>query len=410
MMFDATGHGVFPHEDDLPWDRRAFETSLFLGQPNYKTLRIDGELLRVYSAPVRRSGTVMGVVQAAQPLGPQQQLLQSVVDTLLILIPIAALLAAAGGLFLTHRAMRPVREVTAAAAELGAKDLSLRLTVRGDDEFAELARTFNGMMARLELTFGEVASGNRALAKAYRRLEEAYNQQRRFTGDASHELRTPLTRIKGSTSLALYGPHDADLYRKALVVADEAADAMSRLVQDLLLLARSDSGQLPIRRSSVDLHEVLREAMKGVGAEPGPAVVIDLPRNLPSIHGDVKHLARLFLNLIHNALRHTPAEGEIRITAFAKDDAVTVNVSDTGEGIPMEHLPHVTERFYRADASRSGGKGGTGLGLAICESIIHAHGGTLFLDSILGRGTTVTVTIPCARASEPAPTALHAGV
>jgi signal transduction histidine kinase len=299
--------------------------------------------------------------------------------------------------------------VSAAAAELGAQDLSRRLTVRGDDEFAELARTFNGMMARLELAFGEVASGNRALAKAYRRLEEAYKQQRRFTGDASHELRTPLTRIKGSTSLALYGPHDADLYRKALVVADEAADAMSRLVQDLLLLARSDSGQLPIQAAPVDLHDVLREAMQGVVEEPGAAVVVDIPRSLPRIHGDVKHLARLFLNLIHNALRHTPAEGEIRITASATDDFVTVNVTDTGEGIPLEHLPHVTERFYRADASRSGGKGGTGLGLAICESIIHAHGGTLFLDSILGRGTTVTVTIPCGRVPEPAQTALRAG-
>jgi signal transduction histidine kinase len=290
--------------------------------------------------------------------------------------------------------------------EGGAEDLSQRLEVTGKDELGQLAATFNGMIARLEGAFHGLGEANRNLEEAYRKLEAAYQERRRFTGDASHEPRTPLTRIKGSTSLALSGPHDADSYREALEIADEAADAMTRIVQDLLLLARSDAGQLPIQRRPTRLVECVQKAVYSLADQPGAPVRLAFPESDPQVLGDTDHPTRLFVNLLENALRHTPAEGEIRVTVESSGSDWVITVADTGEGIPPEHLPHVRERFYRVDAARTGGRGGTGLGLAICESIVRAHGGSLSIESEIGRGTRVTVTLPGA----PAPAATETKV
>src|SRR5436309_9475578 len=172
-------------------------------------------------------------------MGEYDRLWQGLVWTLLALLPLSLLVAGMGGLFLTDRALRPVHQVTQAAAQIGVEDLSRRLKVHGRDELAELAATFNGMIAR---------------------LEAAFEQQQRFTADASHELRTPLARIKVTTSMALAGEQSSEEYQTALRIADQAADVMDRLIQQLLLLARADAGQLPIERSRLDLNLVLQEA------------------------------------------------------------------------------------------------------------------------------------------------------
>lgn len=390
---EGNGFGMF--SDDRPWDPAHFQRSL-RGDSLYSTITVNGERVRVFSAPMRLPDGQEGVVQAAHPLGEQQRLADSQFRTLLLLIPLALLVAGGGGLFLTNRALRPVRDVTQAAAEIGAGDLSRRLKVTGKDELAELSVTFNGMIARLQETFGGLEHANAELAQAYSRLERAFEEQRRFTGDASHELRTPLTRIKGSTSLALCGPHDADSYREALEVADEAADTMARIVQDLLLLARSDAGQLPVRLSPISIEDVLHRSLAGLRDQPGAAIRLEIPPGNTRVLGDLDHLARLFSNLLENALRHTPRDGAITVSARPRGDVLEVTVRDTGEGIPPEHLPHVCERFYRVDQARTGGRGGTGLGLAICQSIVQAHGGTLTLRSRPGHGTAVTVTLPLA--------------
>ena len=395
LYFSAEGKPPEMWADDLPWDRAAMSDAL-AGLERYSTVLIDGERVRVFTTPVRAEGAIVGSTQTAHPLGEQERLAESQIRTLLLLIPAALLVAGVGGLFLTNRALRPVREVTHAAAQIGAGDLSRRLRVEGKDELAELSSTFNGMIGRLEYAFRDLEGANAELAQAFRKLEAAYEEQRRFTGDASHELRTPLTRIKGSTSLALYGPHDADSYREALVVADEAADAMARIVQDLLLLARSDAGQLPVRRAAISLEEVLQRAVEGLRGEPGPAIILEPSICGVGISGDADHLVRLFGNLLENAVRHTPPEGRVTLSAEVIGDVVGVRVADTGEGIPPEHLPRVCERFYRVDAARTGGRGGTGLGLAICQSIVQAHEGTLAIESRLGEGTRVTVTLPAA--------------
>lgn len=395
LFFNLAGKPTQFHPDDLPWDPATFASAV-RGERVYSTVTVDGERVRVVSGPLRWNGKVVGVAQFAHPLGEQERLADSQTQTLFLLVPFAVVVAGLGGLMLTNRALRPLREATQAAAEIGAHDLSRRLKVTGKDEFADLARTFNGMIARLEEAFRSLGSAHRKLEDAYGKLEAAYREQQRFTGDASHELRTPLTRIKGSTSLALCGPHDADSYREALEVADQAADVMSRIVQDLLLLARADADQLVVRHEPVSVEVLLSRAICTFDEGAGPQISLELPPDPLEVSGDADHLTRVFVNLLENARRHTPPEGRITVSASRDQEHVRITVADTGEGIPPEHLPRVAERFYRVDTVRTGGQGGTGLGLSICQSILHAHRGTMTITSEVGKGTTVAVRLPAA--------------
>jgi len=381
------GGPFFPLAEDTPWDWDAFLVSSGGGKDAFAITAFETDRLRVFSTPLRENGEVIGVIQVAHPLTEQDQLNTRLLNTLLMLVPLALLVAGVGGIFLTDRALRPVRSITQAAAEISeTEDLSRRLEVTGKDELAELAATFNTMIERLD--------------EAFHRLESAYDQQRRFAADASHELRTPLTAIKANTSLALTGEPSVESYREALTAADHAADSMTRIVQDLLLLARSDTGQLVMEAETVEMEPLLRKAVRALPART-TAVELRLEAGLAA-RGDSHHLGRLFLNLLENAVRHTPPDGLIRVSAWPDGERVIAQVADTGEGIAPEHLPHVTERFYRVDSARSRARGGTGLGLAICESIAQAHGGSLSVTSEVGVGTTVTVTLPRAAAEPPA--------
>lgn len=377
------------------WDRHTVDAAL-AGQDRFSTVRFHGEDIRVLSSPILRGGKIEGVMQVAYPLAEQQHLDRSQLQTFLTLIPFAIVVAAAGGMFLTARALRPVRQITLAAAQIGHEDLGRRLEVRGKDEFAELATTFNGMIARLEEAF-------RAQETAHSRLERAYLQQRRFTGDASHELRTPLTRIKAMTSLTLAEDSTLAECREALLVADRSADVMTRIVQDLLFLARADSDQLILAREPVLLRELFTEALSRTAERPGKPITWHVQADGLAVTGDAESLARVLVNLLENACRHTPPEGDVELTAHADGSQVVIQVRDTGEGIPREHLPNVCERFYRVDASRARKAGGTGLGLAICQSIVQGHGGTLTLESTEGVGTTVTLRLAAAVEGVPRP-------
>lgn len=373
---------------DKPWDTRLLQLA-DAGQERYSTINVGAEHLRVFSMPLRQEGLrgkIIGVIQLAHELNMYDHLQADQLRTLLTLVPLSLLVTGLGGLFLTNRALRPVREVTHAAAEIGAHDLARRLEINGHDELAELASTFNGMIARLHQSFQNQQG-------AYAQLEAAYEQQRRFTADASHELRTPLARIKGSTSLALVGEWSPDEYQQALAVADDAADKMNRIIQDLLLLARSDAGQL-LQPGRMDLAIVLEHAVAAVPNPAGTDVRLNTPAVPLEIVGDADHLSQVFGNLLENALRHTPANGCILISAQPGDEGVTITVEDDGEGIPAQHIPHIFERFYRVDAARSRHNGGTGLGLAISQSIVHAHGGTIRIEPDQPRGTKVMVTLP----------------
>ncbi len=380
-VLDTNAHSLFPNDTNPPWDMASYRKALS-GDESAVSAVDSGEPIRVYSLPLRRGKKIFGVVQTAASLAPLHAAVVQMTRTLLTLIPLALLVTAFGGAFLTGRALRPVREITEAAEQMEASSLAGRLPVSGTDEFSHLAATFNAMLARLEGAFGQ--------------LDFALQQQKRFAADASHELRTPLTIIKANTSLALSGERTPAQYRQALAASDKAADRMTRIVQDLLLLARSDAGQWEPALVPVALGDILAHAADPLRTDGSPSIVLAPDLDAVCVLGDPHSLTRLFGNLLENAARHTPPEGTITVCAHCENSQVTVSVTDTGEGIGAEHLPHVTERFYRADAARARADGGTGLGLAICLSIAQAHGGTLALQSAVGFGTTVIVTLPAA--------------
>lgn len=377
-VFLPDGRGLIPTDTPLdPAGLRRAEA----GEEGFKTVTSAQGDIRVYSLPIVRNGAVIGTVQAGTVLTHIYAERARMTATFLYLIPVVLLVAGLGGAFLTDRALRPVRRIAAAANRIEAEDLSHRLPVSGDDEFSDLAETINGMLSRLEASFA--------------RQEQAFEQQRRFAADASHELRTPLTIIKANTSLSLSERRTAAEYEKTLRAVDTAADRMTRIVQDLLLLARADADQLLYTLAPTALADVLHSAAAAVPQGDSAPIRIDLPEPV-FVLGHADSLTRLFSNLLENAVRHTPPDGRVTVSAETIGEQIAVEIADTGVGIAPEHLPHVTERFYRVEAARSRAQGGTGLGLAICRSIAEAHGGHLEVSSVLGQGTTVRVFLPAA--------------
>lgn len=385
IVLSLEGKNIFPGREE-PWDSAAFRRAV-KGVRLSTTATVDAEPLRVLSIPLRHEGQIFGVLQVPYPLTDIFRALAEMNRTLLTLIPVALLLAGLGGAALTDRALRPVRHLARKTEQIGAHDLSQRLPVTGEDEFSNLATTFNALLARLETAFVQ-------RERLVQQLERLIEQERRFTADASHELKTPLTIIKANTSLLLgTQPSEAE-YREAVVDVDQAADTMSRLVHDLLLLARYDAGQLGRNTRPLALPEVLEAAKRRVRRPDSAPICLALGEPPLLISGNEEEVIRLFTNLLENAARYTPPEGEIRVTAETQGEYIRIYVADTGVGIAPEHLAHLGERFYRVDAARSRPGGGTGLGLSICKGIVAAHGGDLSLESVPGKGTTVTVTLP----------------
>jgi signal transduction histidine kinase len=367
-----------PPFQDKPIDAAAFAAAA-RGQRVYSTKIVDGSPVRVLSDPIRRRGVVVAVLQLPYPLAYINEAIDRTNSVLLTLIPLALLLAGLAGWLLTDRAIRPVREMALAAGRIGEREISQRLPVTGQDEFSRLAVTFNGVLARLET--------------AFRRQAALIEQERRFTADASHELKTPLTIIKANSSLMLQMDPSRDELHEMAGEVDRAADAMGRLVQDLLLLARFDAGQLGRNVVPLSVADVVAEAVGRARPADGIRIVCEVPDGL-TVPGNRDELARLLCNLIENAVRYSPPDGDVRISGRQEGEAVAVSVSDGGPGIAPEHLPHLGERFYRVDAARARPDGGTGLGLSICKSIVEAHHGAIRFDSVVGQGTTVTVRLP----------------
>lgn len=361
-----------------PWDPAAVALAT-PGEPVFTTVVADGESVRVISLAYPQGKPPTGVIQVPYLLVEVNRALGGLHRALLGLLPLALLGAAVGGSLLTSRALRPVRQITELADRIGDEGLAERLPVAGKDEFWQLADVLNRMLDR---------------------LQAMVERERRFSADASHELRTPLSVIKANTSLSLSpGQAQADLVR-SMEAIDRTADGMANLVQDLLLLARTDSGQAIHKPTLLLLEDVLRSAIRNAGAAGSAAIALAGSAPGLCVVGDEEALTRLFTNLLQNAVRYTPGDGRVTVTASREGAVASVLVSDTGIGIAPEHLPHLGTRFYRVDTSRARQDGGTGLGLAICRSIVATHGGELTIESRVGTGTTVHVTLP---AGEDAP-------
>jgi heavy metal sensor kinase len=351
------------------------------GQTVYSSvLDEDGETLRIISVPVRgeggdEAGPLAGVLQVGLDRNELDEPLAMLLSALALVGPVVLALAAAGGYLLAGRALAPVAAITDLAADIDAADLHARLHLNlPDDELGRLARTFDAMLAR---------------------IDEAFERQRRFTGDAAHELRTPLSLMRSQVDLALARPRSTVAYREALEGLDGDLERMTGLVAALLTLARADAGRLEPDRTPLDLAATIAAVLEQYAplAETAGVELRDDSAPAPLV-ADADLLVQLLVNLIDNALAHTPPQGSVTVGCRAEGDLVRLWVTDTGEGLAPHDAARIFDRFYRVDRGRSRARGGAGLGLAICKSIVEAHGGAIGITSRLGDGTRIDVTLP----------------
>jgi signal transduction histidine kinase len=278
-----------------------------------------------------------------------------------------------GSVFFFH-ITAPVRDLTGAAEAIAAGDLSQRVTLRTGDEIGRLGRAFNTM------------------ADA---LDQAERLRRHMVADIAHELRTPLSLVQGSLEAILDGMYELNLENVDSV--HEETLVLTRLVNDLRDLALAEAGQLRLEEEDVDMTDLITrsaERFRAQAAEQGVSLATDLSTDLPTVRGDRQRISQVLINLLSNALRYTPAGGQVVVAAQPGSAEVLVSVADTGEGIASEDLPYVFERFYRADKSRARTSGGSGLGLAISRQIVEAHGGRIWAESQMGVGSTFAFTLP----------------
>lgn len=361
---------VLPVPPELAADTLAGRALAFTVDPG------QGVRLRVASLPLVLARRQVGAVQVAASLADIDAALAVVRRALLFGGPVALLLAGLGGAILARAALRPIQDITETAQRIAqAQDLSQRVPVAvPGDELGRLTSTINGMLARLESLF---------------------EAQQRLVADVSHELRTPLTTIQGNLDLLRRGAiEDRQMRDDALRAIGNETARMRKMVNDLLLLAQADAG-LKLRLEPLELDTLLLDVYRQAQVMAQGVTVRLGAEDQAVVLGDSDRLRQLLLNLVDNALKYTPAGGEVTLSMHRSNGWVQVAVSDTGIGIAAEDLPHIFERYYRADHSRAR-SGGSGLGLAIAQWIAQAHNGRLEAESRLGQGSTFTLWLPTA--------------
>jgi heavy metal sensor kinase len=369
---------------DLREEAREYSTGLPEGhgvrvsQPNgatvFERLPEAGPALR-QTAKVEIRGHHLHL-ELTQPLADSYRTLHTLGWVMLGLFPVVLAVAVAGGWWLARRALGPVGAMTSEARSINAADLGARLSVPPSrDELQELAEAWNELLARIEASVRSVT---------------------RFTADAAHELRTPVTVIRTSAELALRHPRTPESYQQTLRSIQHETEGMTELLERLLLLARGDAGQWRLRLDTVfldDLVSRLRPAILSLAAPRHVTVEFEAPAEPCMIRADESAIGRLIVILADNAIKFTPEGGSVRLRFLIRASECVLEVSDTGCGIACEDLPHIFDRFYRADPARTPGNG-AGLGLAIARTIAEAHSGRIEVFSEAGRGSTFRVAMP----------------
>jgi heavy metal sensor kinase len=375
QVYDLRGNRIYPEPSGLaikfPWSRESLSGLRDISEVSYL-----GRQYRVFARRVNVSPKPLLILVAGQ-LEDNRVLLQRFFVGLIAVAPLLLTLSAFCGYFLSRRALDPVDRLTASVRSISIGNLSRRLPISNTgDELERLAETCNEMLAR---------------------LEGAVSQINRFTADASHELRSPLSMVRTLAELALRNPQidaeSANAFRA--IVAESAAAAL--LLDDMLTLARSDAGHVETVFEPVDLTGMLADICGRVSPlieSRRHTLAVDLDGvKSHSVRGDETSLRRLFWILLDNAIKYTPPGGKISVSLDYAGDRSRVTVTDSGIGIPDVALPHIFDRFYRADASRSYEEG-TGLGLAIAKWIADIHFATISPQSAEGCGTTFQVVFP----------------
>jgi signal transduction histidine kinase len=342
------------------------------------TVPIEGSSYRVLTYPlvVQPEDQIVGYLQLATSLDTAERILENLIFFMVIVGVLAVIVAAIIGWTTALTALRPLDQVTETALQITrADDLSRRIPYKGPltDEVGRLVIAFNSTLER---------------------LENLFETQRRFLADVSHELRTPLTAIRGNVDL-IRRMEEAD--QESLNAITSEVDRMTRMVQDLLLLAQAETGKLPLAQDVIELDTLMLDVYKQAKVLAPNGVQVRIGReDQVQVIGDADRLRQVLLNLVTNALQHTPSGGSVTLGLARIEEWARLSVSDTGPGIPQEELPHIFERFYRIESSRSrtSYNGGTGLGLSISYWITRSHKGRLEVASQPGEGTTFLVWLP----------------
>lgn len=315
-------------------------------------------------------------IVAAAPVESTAADLRLVRDIILIGVPLFLVLAGVGGYLLAKRNLRPLESMARQAGAIGGNNLHTRLeTGPAAEELAVLTASFNELLAR---------------------LDQSFETMRRFVADASHELRTPLSVIRGEADVALSHDRSPADYRESLAVILDEARRLSRLIDDLLNLARADAGHVALQVREFYFNDLVAECCRSVHAlatAKDIAIECCAAADVP-FTGDEELLRRLVINLLDNAIRYTPAGGKVTAEVESRDGGVRLRIADTGIGIAPDAAAHVFERFFRADKARTRAEGGFGLGLSIVKWIAESHRGAVEVESRPASGSTFIVTLP----------------
>jgi two-component system OmpR family sensor kinase len=348
------------------------------GGTSYETFIIsDNHPIRVITMPVIRNGKLANLVQVGTSKKVVVDTLKNLAIILWTAVPSVLLLTALIGRFIARRALKPVAKITQTAKDIGSgANLSQRIPVpEVKDEIGELALTFNSMMDRLESSF---------------------SQMRQFSSDASHELRTPLTVLKGQSELTLGKERKPKEYQEVISSNLEEIQYMSKVLEDLFMLSKSDENQIALDYESVDLKLLIEEICRHaqiIASEKNIKIITAYIEKI-QVYGDPVRLRQMIWNVIVNGIKYTQPDGEVTISLQEKKDIALITIQDNGIGISNSDLPLIFNRFYRVDKARSREEGGTGLGLSICKFIVDAHKGSIDIESTLGEGTKFKIKLP----------------
>ena len=348
-----------------------------LAKPSFTTTQVAGLPLRFYSEPILVNGQPY-TVQVAAPLHEAFEAIEAFGVILMLAIPVLLLVAGAGGYWISKHALDPVDAISRTAQRISIESLSDRLpTPQTGDQLQRLTETLNQMFSRLETSV--------------RRIKQ-------FTADASHELRAPIALIRTTAEVAVQRRNrQAHEYLEALEDIPEESERTSQVVDSLMLLARADAGKEVLERVPVDISSVCRAAIdqgEKLARHKNVQLSASIPESPIPVHGDAEALRRALLILIDNAVKYTPEGGSVRIALTTNDGFVKMTVNDTGIGIAPAALPHIFDRFWRADQARSRAYGGAGLGLSIAKWIAETHAGSITVKSELGNGSAFALKVP----------------
>ncbi|HTX17622.1 MAG TPA: ATP-binding protein [Bacteroidota bacterium] len=339
------------------------------------------KLVTIYDAqgqPLRLAVTqnAFAKIYVAYPEAEISEVLGNLFYIFLILVPVALILSVLGGWFLANKSLKPVDKITRTARAITAQNLDQRIvTVDVDDEIGRLILTINEMIGRLQSSFDQI---------------------KQFSIDASHELRTPLTVMRGELELALRSKQTNEAYRQILASTLDEILRMSSIIENLLLLAKGDVGRSTIKFEPVALAPIIKELHEDgemLAERKHITVKLEAVDDL-AVSGDTVRLRQLVLNLLDNAIKYTPEHGTVSLSLVRENGSAKIVVQDNGIGIPREDQPKIFDRFYRVDKGRSREMGGSGLGLSIAQWITETHGGKIFVQSEVNKGSIFSVLLP----------------